>query len=155
MAIQYDDYVYKLSTEAPQPEFSIVLPKDLQWADEFDWDPISQFVEYGTTGSLLIQESTKLKGRSITLIGTDNMAWLTRSQVETLIQMRNSIGLIMDFSFVRKDNHSISLFTFKTMFRHADVAFEGLPIKHWDQYEPNAYYIIRSIKLMETLPFGE
>ena len=152
----YDDYYYKLSTIAPQPVFSINLPKDLQWSDELTWNVIEQEVGYSLTGSLLIEEGVKQKGRHITLSGLDNMAWITREQGLVLLAMANSPGLVMTLQFINSVSPFNVLFQHNVMFRHFDKpAVDIKRILQWDQFETGAYYIVNSIKLMETLAYGE
>lgn len=151
----YDNYIYRLSTVAPQPVFSIDLPKDLQWSDELTWNVVEQSIDYSLTGSLLIEEGVKQKGRYITLTGLDNMAWITREKGQTLLSMANSPGLVMTLRFLDKDNPANILFTFNTMFRHFEKpAVDIRRILQYDQFEAGAYYIVNSIKLMETLAYG-
>jgi len=154
MAIAYDDYIYRLSTAAPQPIFSIDLPKDLEWKDELTWGVVDQLVEYSLTGALLIQEGVKQKGRPITLTGKDNMAWITRSQGLILLNMRNSPGLVMKLEFLDKNPPNFALFTFNVMFRHSEGAVDLSNIKDFDQYEDDAWYIVQAIRLMETTAYG-
>ena len=150
----YDDYIWRLSTVAPQPVFSVDLPKDLQWAEELTWNTVEQSTEYSTSGALLIQEGVKLKGRYITLAGKDDMAWITREQGVTLLSMANSPGLVMTLRFLHPGTMA-TLLTFNTMFRHFEKpAVDIKRILHWDQFETGAWYIINSIKLMETLAYG-
>lgn len=62
----------------------ITLPAGLRWEDEFAWSPLAQASEYSLTGSLLVEQTTRLAGRPITLVGGQSFAWLTRSEVSTL-----------------------------------------------------------------------
>ena len=145
----HDDYYYKLAGGGK----SIVLPKDLAWQDEFAWEPVAQVYEYSVEGNLLIQESAKKKGRHITLIGQNNMAWLDRRDMLNLIEMRDTVGLKMLLTFEHKTSTSLQpLFSHYVMFRHQDTALEYSLVKHWDQYEIDAFYSITAIRLMEVLP---
>ncbi|MCK9348235.1 MAG: hypothetical protein M0P41_04815 [Sphaerochaeta sp.] len=151
----YDDYHYKLYSDAPQSVFAVYLPKDLQWADELTWNAVAQSVEYSLTGALLIQEGVKQKGRTITLSGLDNMAWITREVGSTLLSMANTPGLVMTLEFKHKTNLEDVLFSYNVMFRHFEApAVDIKRILQWDQYEEGAYYIVNSIKLMETTAYG-
>lgn len=152
----YDDYVYKLVSDVPQPVFVIELPKDLQWSDELSWNSVEQNVVYSTTGELLIQEGVKKQGRPITLIGLDNMAWLTREQGLILYNMVQSPGLVLTLTFFNKLNPSEVLFSKSVRFRNYEKpALDMRRILHWDQYEAGAWYIVNLIKLMETSAYGE
>lgn len=63
----------------------LVLDPDLQWADEFDWSPIEQAVEYSLTGALIVDHGEKLAGRPITLQAPgDNAAWMLRAVLSQL-----------------------------------------------------------------------
>lgn len=146
----YDNYIYRLSSTSPV--FTIDLPKDVIWTNETQWSPVSQTVEWSTTGALLMQEGVKLKGREIFLEGKDNMAWIDRPTGEYLMNMRDTQGLVMIFEFVDRNSDLNVLFSHSVMFYHA--AGESLVlenIKDFDQYEPDAWYIIRSIKLIEVV----
>lgn len=144
----YDDYVYRLYSEAPYPVDVVVLPKDVFWENELSWSPAAQTVEWSTTGALLVQEGTKLKGREILLQAKDNMAWITREQGQTLQTMRNRINYIMTLSFRHKYD-ATELFNHKVRFLQPDGLVLA-PILDFDQYEPGAYYILKSIKLIEV-----
>lgn len=58
----------------------LALPDDMLWVDEFDWSPVVAHAGYGAAGALLVDRSTRLAGRPITLSGP----WVTRTTVETL-----------------------------------------------------------------------
>jgi hypothetical protein len=48
---------------------TVALTWSLVWADEFDWSPVQQSVEYAVTGAMYLQEGIRQAGRSITLSG--------------------------------------------------------------------------------------
>lgn len=65
----------------------IELPPYLRWEDEFAWTPVEQQAGYSVTGALLLDVSTKLSGRPVTLVGTDHLGWILRAsllEVQTL-----------------------------------------------------------------------
>lgn len=66
----------------------VTLPDDLQWTDEHAWSPVMRSSDYGITGGLLIQESTKLAGRPITYAG--EWAWIDTTTLAAL-QALNAI----------------------------------------------------------------
>lgn len=63
---------------------TLTLPQDLFWLDEFEWSPVSQAVEYSTSGNLLVDIAVRQAGRSITLGGEGNSAWITRQDLQAL-----------------------------------------------------------------------
>lgn len=131
---------------------TVVLPKALIWQDEFTWGPVAQSYEYSVEGNFLIQESTKKKGRHITLVGHNDMAWIDREDMLKLIRLRDTAGLKMTLMFATASNAETYLFKYDVMFRHQDTALEYTLVKSFDQYETDAFYIINAIRLMEVLP---
>lgn len=152
----YDDHVYKLTSATPS--HTVDLPKDLEWVDEANWSPVGQNVEYSTTGAFLIQEGLKQKGRTITLVGKDDMAWIDRTIYDKLITMRNLPGLIFTFEFVKRTwNESLMQyvysdprFQFNAQFNHVDGALELESAKRWDNFESHSWFKIRYIRLFEV-----
>lgn len=82
----------------------IVLSDDLEWTDRLSWSPIEQTTEYSVTGALLMQESEKQSGRPITLQGSDDMAWLTRTTLDLLQAKKIQIGLTMTLTINGTDH---------------------------------------------------
>lgn len=62
------------------------LPIGLRWTDEFSWSPVERSTTYSLDGSLIIQESVKLKGRPITLSGGINYSPIPRDDLLTLYE---------------------------------------------------------------------
>ena len=120
----------------------IVLSDDLEWSDENEWSPIEQIYEYSATGALLIQESTKLTGRKITLTGIDNMAWITRPTLTALIAKRNQIGLKMTLT--------INGIAHNVMFRQSEVPIDVTPLLRGDFFATDSYYTINALRFMEV-----
>ncbi len=96
---------------------AIVLPDDIWWSDELDWSPVEQKTEYSLEGALLIEESIKQKGRTITLAGSEDRAWVPRSTVLDLMDLAAIPGTEMVLTFGSR--------TFNVMFRRGD----GLPVE--------------------------
>lgn len=63
---------------------SIVLPGDLQWSDELTWSPRKQAETISLGGTTIIQRSTQVTGRPVT-ITTPLRVWVTRQQVLDLM----------------------------------------------------------------------
>ena len=121
----------------------ITLPDTLQWVDEYDWSPIVQSSGYGVTGSLFIQEGTKLKGRTITLTGTEEMGWVTRAIVNLLNAKRIVAGWQGTLTLPDAREFTVS-------FRNGENAIEVSPVVPHNQFGVSQYYRVRSIKLMEV-----
>lgn len=155
----HDAYYYKLVANGIYSELmgnnTVYLPKELIWQDEFSWDPVAQAYEYSVEGNFLIQESKKKKGRHITLVGHNDMAWIDREDMKILVAMRDITGLKMTLTFETRDpsnNDITTAFEYTVMFRHQDTALEYTLVKNFDQYENDALYIINAIRFMEVLP---
>ncbi|PID61596.1 MAG: hypothetical protein CR974_04105 [Gammaproteobacteria bacterium] len=68
---------------------SISMLPGVEWTDEFSWSPVAQSTpEYTRGGAQVIQRSTKLAGRPITLDG--DKGWLKRGDIKTLQNWRGS-----------------------------------------------------------------
>lgn len=76
---------------------NLLLPDDLIWVNEFDWNAVEQSVERSINGALLVQEMAKQKGQSIELNG-ENSGWLTRAQVLKLQELADSPNKIMQLT---------------------------------------------------------
>ena len=64
---------------------SLILSDALLWKDEFDWRDVAQTDPVRTlSGSYVIQQGIKHKGRPISLEPPDNMAWHARAVAEKL-----------------------------------------------------------------------
>ncbi len=114
-------------------DVTIELPDDLFWVDEFEWDKIAQAQEYLVGGSLLIEESEKLAGRTITLAGMPDMGWVPRSTVLALQARRDLPG--RQFTLTLKDSRQ-----FTVVFNRASGAVEAEPVLPWKQTETGDWY---------------
>lgn len=152
MALLYDDYIWRL-TSTSSLAVDLQLPKDLEWIDEFTWSPVQQTVSTTLSGALVIQESRQEKGRPVTLQGFDDMAWVSRLLVDTLIQMRDTAGLVMNLSFIHWNGtvYGDSLYDYQVMFRHYEPPVIQLEsVLRFDGFEPSTWFKVRNLKFMET-----
>ena len=120
---------------------SIILPEDLWWEDETDWTPVDQEEGWSITGALMLDISTKLTGRPITLIGDESTAWVPRQTILDLIALAADPGREMTLTI-----HSL---TFQVVFRHGD----GKPVEAdslWRDTPPagDDDYILKAIRLL-------
>ncbi|SEG12133.1 hypothetical protein [Marinobacterium lutimaris] len=82
----------------------IPLPKDLEWQDEFDWNPVRQATDRSLTGKLMIDEAIKVGGRPMTLFGGANACWVPRSTITALFALTETPGLEMTLSYHGTDH---------------------------------------------------
>lgn len=75
-------------------EDSALAGEQMEWVDEFEWDPVAQEQDRSLTGAPMIQEGVKLYGRPITLESNDG-AWFTLATVRALEALRDQIGKVM------------------------------------------------------------
>jgi hypothetical protein len=121
---------------------SIELPEDLEWLDEFGWNPVTQQVEVTTGGSLLIEEADQAAGRPVTLASgtTGNRYWgvVNRATVEALAALAaEARGQDDPMTLVLADETE-----HQVMFRHGDLGFEARPWKHVVPVQTNTFYLI-------------
>ncbi len=121
----------------------IVLPNDLEWEDEISWTPIAQNSDYSASGALLLQESVRLSGRPITLVGSGNVGYLKRTKVLELLVKRNQPGLVMVLTL--NDARIINV-----MFAQSQTAIDVVPIKSTHNFDENRYYRVNALRFMEV-----
>ena len=104
---------------------ALSLPDDLLWTDEHAWTPVVASTAYLLTGALLVQVAVRQAGRPITLVGPYDMAWVTRSVVDTLydwaaVPLGETAGR---FQLTFVDDR-----IFTVAFRHTDTVIEAEPV---------------------------
>lgn len=98
---------------------TVTLPDDLLWIDEFQFSPIVQQSDYSLDGSLILQESTVLAGRPITLAAGNDYGWCTRATVLALQTLADA---------ATDTNHTLTLGdsrTFTVRFRRGAAALSS------------------------------
>ena len=125
----------------------ITLPATLVWEDEFSWSPVAQSTEYGLTGSLILQEATKLAGRPITLVGksdgTAHTGGITLTNLRTLKTALDVAGATWTLTL-----HDARTFTVAA--RQDPLEAEPLPVyRSFFPANPpgDRWYLIRALKL--------
>lgn len=79
----------------------------LEWVDEWDWDPVAQTQDRSLTGALIIQEGQKLYGRPITL-SSNGAAWFTLATVRLLEALRDQLGIVMQLTLPTGAQHYVT-----------------------------------------------
>ena len=124
---------------------TLTLPDDLLWSDEHSWSPVASSVSYLVTGALLVQSATRQAGRSITLVGAADMAWVTRAVVNVL---RDWAALPLADVAGRFELRLMDGRIFTVAFRHADGAIEAEPVKGFPARSDADFYRI-TLQLMQ------
>lgn len=122
----------------------LVLSDDLLWSDEHAWTPAVAAVSYLITGALLVQSATRQAGRSITLVGAPDMAWVTRGELATLydwaaMPLSDNSGR---FELTLTDSRALTV-----AFRHADTALEAEPVMGFPARHATDFYRL-TLRLM-------
>lgn len=81
--------------------------EQIEWTDEWDWDPVAQEQERSLTGALMVQEGVKRYGRSITL-ASNGGAWFTLATVRALEALRDQSGIVMLLTLPAGDSHYVT-----------------------------------------------
>lgn len=81
--------------------------EQMEWVDEWEWDPVAQEQERTLSGALVIQEGAKLHGRPITL-SSNGGAWFTLATVRALEALRDQIGIRMLLTLTTGDQHYVT-----------------------------------------------
>ena len=123
----------------------LLLPDDLLWSDEHSWSPATASVSYLITGALLVQSALRQAGRPMTLTGAQDMAWITRSCVETLYDWA-AAPLGADSGRFELTLFDTRIFT--VAFRHAEVPIEAEPVTGFTARSNADFYRI-TLKLMQ------
>ena len=126
-------------------EVVLLLPDDLLWSDEHNWSPATASVSYLITGALLVQSALRQAGRPMTLTGAQDMAWITRSCVETLYDWA-AAPLGADSGRFELTLHDARVFT--VAFRHAEVPIEAEPVTGFTARSSADFYRV-TLKLMQ------
>jgi len=113
---------------------TIILPEDLIWVDEFDWQQTAESKEYSLSGSLLVDTGTKLKGRAITLQGEINAGWTTRTDILSLQTLANTNATM---TLTLNDSR-----TFQVRFDYNAKSVEVKPIVDYSTPAVTDYYQI-------------
>ncbi len=121
---------------------TIELHRDLFWSDENDWQPVEQTATRTITGALVVQSSSRVAGRPITLAPEDeSSAWMARSVIEALRNFAAVPGKTMTLT-LRGVSRSV-------IFRHHDGnAIEARPVVHYNDVLPTDRYLC-TVRLME------
>jgi hypothetical protein len=124
---------------------TVTLPDSLLWRDEHTWPAAVSSTTYLLNGALLIQSAAKQAGRQITLQADADMAWVRRSDVDTLRAwaaepITATTGrFLLTFADAR---------SFTVAFRHDERGLEAEPVLGLPATGPNDWYRV-TLKFME------
>lgn len=111
----------------------IDLPPELFWQDEFDWCRVKSSHARGLTGSLIVAQSIAKGGRPMTLSVKDDMNWVKRSVVESLLDLANSASTKLEVTL----SYPASTRTFTAIFNRESNPIEAKPVKEYESPNPD------------------
>ncbi len=101
---------------------SVALPNNLDWVDEFNWQPVQQATQYSLSGALLVDEDIRLAGRPITLSpGADNMAAMPKDVLDQIKVWASVVDQQLTLNISGTD--------YAVRFHHANAAINARPIR--------------------------
>ncbi len=124
----------------------LALPNDLLWTDELSWTPVMATNTYTLTGSLIIEQGVRQAGRPITLQAEPDMAWVTRTTVETL----RAWSAIAGRRFKLVLEYPTDVRQFLVVFRHDGDPIAANPVKGFPEHRPDDWFRV-SLKFLEVV----
>lgn len=122
---------------------SVNLPDDLEWVDEFEYEAVSQDVQPLIGGGMVIQESTLLAGRPITLSGGSGV-WALKSELLKVKDLQNIPDVSMTLTLPDAR-------VFTVMFRRSEPpTFTARPVHRQTVTTGDTMFENITLKLMEV-----
>lgn len=115
---------------------TIELPRDLIWADEFDWSAVAATHRRTLTGALISEYGQRLGGRPITLRGDVSSAWIDRGSLKDLLALSNSLVDIQMSLEINGDTHAVEFN------RGSDRCIEAQPIVEFSDPDDGDFYAL-------------
>jgi hypothetical protein len=134
-----------LSTGPILLQGDVTLPDDLLWTDEFTWVKAGQARSRALQGSLIIETSTALAGRPISLSAKDDMAWIPRSMLERLYAWASLENTELLLTFEYPDD----VRTFSVMFDQQASPIEAAPVKGFPAHSQEDWFTVK-LKFIEV-----
>ena len=110
----------------------VELPPELFWQDEFDWCNVKSTHARGLTGSLIVAQSVAKGGRPITITAKDDMNWVKRSIVESLMTLANTASTKLEVTL----SYPASTRTLNAIFNRQNNPIEAKPVKEYESPDP-------------------
>lgn len=126
---------------------TLTLPPDLLWVDEFRWSPVSQGTERSITGALLVDLQPRIGGRTITLQGKEDSAWVLRSGLATLQAWAELPG--QQFTLTHNGVTRTVIFDHGTEEESRAIA-QVEPVVDFSDPEPSDYYCSLTLRFLEV-----
>lgn len=113
---------------------SVDISDDFDWPDEYAWPKVALQKTYSVTGALLVETNTRQTGRPITLVGTEQIAWMTRLDLTQVREFVDTPGAELELVF--------RSLTFNVMFDHEAGALEATPVADFAEPDDADFFYV-------------
>lgn len=117
------------------PGTTLILPKGIQWMNQYNWQPIRRVADISVTGKMILWEHELINGRKIILSSPKESGWWTEANVSTLTAIASMVGATFRFTW--------DSFVSKVVFDYTD----GNAIE-LEKVLPNYTYYFGTVKLL-------
>lgn len=125
----------------------LMLPPELFWSDEFKWAKVKGVNNRTITGGLSVQVGVAVGGRPFTLTAPNDMCWIKRSLLETLMSWSELPTLKME---LRLNYAGVPERVFTVSFNHAETPIEAEPVNAYESPLPDDEFTV-TLRLMESV----
>lgn len=99
----------------------VPIPIDLEWEDEWDWEPYPEQAGYAIDGTHIIERGMRRQGgRPVTLAGGDDRGWADRAMLQALQTLLDQTTMTLDLWDGR---------TLTVAWRHGDTPIEAREVR--------------------------
>ena len=122
----------------------VTLSEDFNWSDEFDWQPVEQTIARSITGALIIESSSRIGGRPITLEPPDEQsAWVKLVDLNVIRGWAAIAGRVMVLN-IHGVNRNV-IFS-----HHESNAVSAKPVVFYNSQDTTDNYLV-TLKFMEVV----
>ena len=114
---------------------SVILPDDLLWANEFEWNQAVQSHARTLSGAIEIQTAANLYGRPIRLEGGEHGGWIARATAKAIKALEADSTRVMTLSGLNDEADLAVVFD-----RSSGSAFESQMIMRFARPDDNTWY---------------
>lgn len=118
--------------------------EQMEWVDEWDWNPVEQDQKFSLAGVLIIQEGVKVYGRPITL-SSNGGAWFTLATVRALEALAAVPGAVHHLTMPTGAEHYV------TWNRVAGPVVQAVPVHRTVNPDPDWLHQL-TLRLITVAP---
>lgn len=111
---------------------TVPLSDDFEFVDQYSWNQLQMRKVYSVTGALIVQTGSKQTGRSITLRGDEEHAWVSRADLATLRTLAATPGAVL--TLVHRGA------TYTVIFDNEAGAIESTPVADFDDEDTADFF---------------